>query len=629
MDLDSGKMTMDVVAFDEYAPAGFYRQKIIDAANALSTGSLMDVGQAVFSFYSGRDYEAGKVAELSWSHIKALFLDPTLSVWCARNPQVVLRWVEASYFYFRSMAAIPELAREVWSASNHIVERFSDFVTESFSAASQMATWDYFYGKQHHPACLYAIKKRTMPSPRDKAYKALYLSTIINKGRDDFSENIVYAYKKRAYLSHVNLALAVLNYYCEISKAESYIDELLRILKGKTLRQHLAAGNTDFLKPLMWVFYDENRYSLMLRFLRVLKDKEKLGDFTASHAFLLANGDRLSIMTSSWRDEFPAEGNYETYKKLIQVSNCSVNTAISLLGEEGILGEDFDSARRGAPPVKDDLSALADATIAHFKLANPIYSEINSLTLVPSHNFPIQSSLFRLSKPAPVVSVSLEDILDDPEDRHFVFFLSSHTVTVNVEEAFIRAEFGEDAEIFIDPSVEQFLSVMKEPKYTHIYISAHGEYDHWGGGVADEIQFSGTSKIGVDVLRQCKSAPGCKRNIILNICDGATSAIDCVPYQRGLASSLASGSQTVISHLWPVHPIYACAFGVLSLHFLKAVSAIDAARQTFGVLDREHDQILVNIERIAPSFSVLKGYLKNVNFNMQEFKNIGSVAVYS
>lgn len=620
---------MDDNVVGEYASAGFYRQKIIDAANALSACSLSDVGQAVFSFYSGRDYEAGEVAKVSSFHIQALFLDPILSVWCSRNPQVVLRWVEASYFYFRAMAAIPELAREVWGASNYIVETFSAFAFESFSAASQMATWDYFYGKQHHPSCLEAIKKRAMPSSRDKAYRALYLSTSINKASEDFSENIVYAYKKRTHFSHVNLALAVMNYYCEISKSETHIDELLRILRGKVLRQHLAAGNTDFLKPLMWVFYDGNRYSLMLRFLRALKSKENIVNFTASHAFLLANGDRLSIMTSSWRDDFPAEGNYETYKKLIQVSNLSVNTAISLLGEEGVLAEGFDSTRRGAPPVGNDLSALANATIAHFRLTDPIYSEVNSLTLVPSHNFPIQSSLFRLGKPAPIVSVSLEDILDDPEDRHFVFFLSSHTVTVNVEEAFIRAEFGKGAEIFIDPTVEQFLCVMKEPGYTHIYISAHGEYDHWGGGVADEIQFSDTSKINMDVLRQCQSALGFKRNIVLNICDGATSDIDCVPYQRGLASSLASGSQTVISHLWPVHPIYACAFGALNLHFLKSASAIEATRQTFGVLDRKHDQILETIEDIAPSFSVLKAYLKNVDFNMREFKNIGSVAVYS
>ncbi len=610
-----------------FADPDFYLRKIIDTL--LHPHDLQKVGEATFSFFSGSDYVRGQQVTVDSRHFEIIFIDDQLSAWCRLNPRSTLKWIETMYFYFRSMSAIPEIAASVWPWAEKIVRTFRGLELEAYMASCQLASWDFFYGKEHHPSYLEYMKTLPLKDQLAKKLRYLFNSTYINLGHEDYLENTKQAYKNRKSFTGANTALAIINYYCHVEQQEQLLDELITFMTGKQMQEDVLNGHIDFLKPLIGKLHEENKYESLLKLLRRIKKKTCTSTLQHSHGFIISNSKKLSILSCSGKDEFESTDNYESYKNLIRVSNISTNTSISLLGE---VDEDvtyYDQTRRGAPPVENDLELLRLSVIKHFRLDNSMYSELHTATLVPSHNFPIQSALFSIGKPAPIISVSLEDIIDDPSVKNFIFFISSSTSTCNIERDFIEREFGEHQEIIIDPTPELFTQKLSSRKYDIIYISAHGEYDHWDDSQADEIYFNETSRISVELLKRCIPEDGHKRNIILNICDGATVTISCNPYSRGMAAALARGNQTTISHLWPVSPVYACAFGTLILHFIKSHTAIDAARLTFNTLNNDLDQIIRSMISLSESFTALQDYLNGKRFIMREFKNIGSVAVYS
>lgn len=618
---------MDDAEF-KYQPAEFYIKQIIRAIDASQSGDTTNLSAAVFSFFSGSEYEMGNVANLESFHFLSAIKLEELSSFFGSHPEVLLKWIETLFYYCRSMSAISEIIVTVWPMAAKIVDALKgQREVEGMLASSQLASWDFFYGKANHPSYLDSIKKWEVTNQQARAFRNLLCSTQINLEQPDFRAYVQQCYLTKSYLSYENQAIAIISYYCHLEESAEILDELLCLLHSEGMKKLIKSGNCDFLKGLVGHFYDKNDYKSLLRFLSSMK--EVATPESTGHGFLLSNGQNLTVMTASSKVDFLAEGNYLSYQRLIELRNRALNVYVSLLGEPSQDANYLDTDRGGSPPIEDDLSSYRDVIIKHFQLENNVYDEVSSITLAPSHDFPIQAARFSLGKNAPLISSSLEATTDDPEEKTFVFMLSSHTHTVEVEEKFIRAQFGTRAEIHIDPSIKKFIEVMQSEKHTTVYISAHGEYNHWGSGKEDHIVFSEKSNIPGDILRSCIPKSSHTRNVILNICNGATVEISCNPYSRGLAASIARGNQRVVSHLWPVNPIYAASFGMLILYYLKARNLLDATKETFRILSLENHRIIESTLSLGPGFDIFTNFLEGKNFQMNTFKNIGSLAIYT
>jgi hypothetical protein len=49
----------------------------------------------------------------------------------------------------------------------------------------------------------------------------------------------------------------------------------------------------------------------------------------------------------------------------------------------------------------------------------------------------------------------------------------------------------------------------------------------------------------------------------------------------------------------------------------------------YEALDQENDSIINHAKNLAESFATLERCLKNKEFDMRQFKNLGSISVYS
>jgi hypothetical protein len=606
----------------------FYIQEIYGAVNAFHRNDIQKIGTHIFGFFSGHEYVGGRV-DVSPLHAQMILKEPIISYFRA-EPKVFLKWVAVTYLYFRSLGAMPEVARDTWGVATAIVY-LAGVKDESavVEAMCQLVAWDYFYGRTYYPEYLDRLKKIRLQHSAARRLRDLFLCTASNEGGADFLPAIKRSYNNRRCFNGANAASALINYYCHIKSDVGVLDELKRFLSGPQMRKTMQEGYCDFLKPLLGKLYEDNNYEALFSLVSSFKNVTGSGVSSVGHGYVLPNGSKLTILSSSGQVVFEEHGNYDRYRRLIAVCNRATNTYVTLLGEFDDNGAFVDPDRGGAPPVEDDLDDLRRAVIDHFDLNDALYGEFHSLTILPSHNFPLQAALFSLGKSAPLISVSHQDVMDDSDDKCFVFFLSTYTHTFMLEREFIIAEFGDEAEIYLDPEEDLFCAIMESERHDVIYISAHGEYDHWGKAIEDEIFFSEGSAIAVEKLWMCRYGKNTNRNIILNICDGAATEISCNPYSRGIAASLAAGNQTVLSHMWPVNPLYAACFGMLAIYFSRQNTPIDVARLVYEALDQGNESIINQAKRLGKSFDSLERCLGGKDFNMRQFKNLGSISVYS
>ncbi|MCO7231605.1 MULTISPECIES: hypothetical protein [unclassified Cobetia] len=350
----------------------------------------MEVGNSVFSLFSGKEYVPGEKAELNTVHLEWSISSHENKSWARENPEIILDWITASFWYFRSMSAIPSIADAIWGLCEIFVDYFKEIQPNALSAAIQLALWDYQYNRKRHPRYLEYIKGLNIEDRRLKAYRSLFKTTSINKEQSDYQASISEAYREREHHNKINKASAIISYYCNIDSNEEIFHELLDVLGDSDLIDTISTGQCDFLNPMIVHLYDTNNYSYLLKLIKNLKGIRPIAEDIQPHAFLLTNGVNLTLLKNFEKITITEDDNQANYSALIHSLNISNSVAISLLGEKDPDVSYYEESRKGTPPIQDNLDGLAEAVTNHFKLDDGLYDELSALTLCPSHSFPIQ-----------------------------------------------------------------------------------------------------------------------------------------------------------------------------------------------------------------------------------------------
>lgn len=617
-----------VVEGYELAPAQFYLTQMQCTIDMFGRGHTAALGLPILSFFTGVEQQQ-PFAEIFTGHIDVFLEDKSMQREIERAPFLYIEWVETIFFYFREMAAFPELASSIWERC-WLTLNMLEQGNSTLAARSQMAGWAAVYDQKFAVIARDYIKCMTISSQENEATRSLILSTDINKGQDDFQWHVKNALKHSPALPHIQKLQAWINYYCQIDASREILCNIISVLNWGEL-QYYRNGKLDLLRPVVWIMQKNNNYEDLLFLLRCLKLDIRQEDFKTSHAFVLPNmSEKFTALKKCENIKFTARDNGKSYVELMQLCNQLNGVAISILGEEELGADVRDYDDFGIPSREGGFEDLRRTTVVHYHLEDDFYRELNLLTLVPSHNHPVQGALCSLGHIPPLLSTSLEDIVDEDDARRFVFFLASSTYTYEIELRWLRGRFGEKAIIHIDPTPELLLSTLNDEQFTHIYISAHGKYDHWERDMA-KIHFSDVAEVSIEELKGTRKTWKRRRTLILNICDGAASRLSYNPNNSGLAATLASGAQVVISHLWPVNPKYAACFGLLLLDRIDTGTHLlgEAVLDVYKSLSQPNNQIAELIRGIGSYSEELSSMVTNTDFEISDFRNIGSVAIYA
>lgn len=612
---------------EELSSFHFYVKQMNRAILAFETGRLADVGLPVLSFFSGKE-QSQPSALISPIHIYVFVEDKDMQNAIEFAPRLFIRWTEVIYFYFLEMAAFPREARDIWYCCWSILDMLEQS-DSTFAARSQMAAWAAVYDERFADLARHYLKTVPLSSDEEEATRSLILSSRINEGQPDQIEHVKNAMALSSKMPLAHKLLAYINYYCNIDASYEVMTHIISALNWAELA-YIRNGKAGVLEPVIWTLQHNNNYRDLLFLLRCLRMDIRKEDFKSAHAFLLPNmSGAFTAMKANERTQLSFEANGDNYARLMRLCNRVNGVAISVRGEEE-LGADVSTFDAHGKPIQEDVfEALREAIVDHYHLKDDFYRELSLMTLVPSHNHPVQGALCSLGIAPPLLSTSLQDLVDEPDERHFVFFLANSTYTVNIESNWIRCKFGESAEIRINPKPEDVISALRDEQLTHVYISGHGQFDHWERQ-PDKIHFSDSLEIDVYQLRDIDNKRKSRRTLILNLCDGAATRISYNPNNSGMAAALASGSQVVASHLWPVDPKYAAAFGLFLLDRLHSgLSCQEAVLNVCQTLSQENKKIAESARQMGSFSEDLAQMIENTTFRFSDFRNIGAVAIYA
>jgi hypothetical protein len=140
---------------------------------------------------------------------------------------------------------------------------------------------------------------------------------------------------------------------------------------------------------------------------------------------------------------------------------------------------------------------------------------------------------------------------------------------------------------FHQSSKEEFLGYYRNEEFDLIWVSCHGEFKHFSPHESYLVlrqKFGDTSEIilGYDELKTQEIESGkCRRLLVLNACDGATTSLNNNPTSIGLGASVINQYQSLISHQWPVDNTAGLIHGVLySIFLIKHGSYLEAYENT-------------------------------------------------
>lgn len=611
---------------EELSPFYFYIEQMECTISAFETGRPADIGWPVMSFFSGKK-QYGSSAAISPIHISVFFEDKQMQAAIGRAPQFFIKWVEILYFYFLDMAAFPREAKDVWYCCWSILDMF-ERSHSTFGARCFMAAWAAAYDDNFANLARNYLKTVRLSSLKDEASRSLILSTRINHGQSDHLEHVKKTLALSSHLPHIHKLQAYINYYCNVDASFEMLTCIISALNWHELA-YIRDGKIGLLEPVIWTLQHKNNYNDLLFLLRCFRADIRKEGFKSGHAFVLPNIENaFTALKANERIQFSSEGNGDNYARLMRLCNKLNGVAISIRGEEelGSVVEKFEDF--GKPIQEDAFEALRLAVIEHYHLQDDFFKEVSLLTFVPSHNHPVQGALCSLGVLPPLLSTSLQDVVDESVDKNFVFFLAESTYTVELESQWIRGAFGDSAQIHINPEPDHVIEALNDQRLTHIYISAHGKFDHWERE-PDKIHFSSSSEVAVGELVKTQSKWGSRRTLILNLCDGAATRISYNPNNSGMAAALASGSQVVISHLWPVDPKYAAVFGLFLLdQLLAGLACQEAVLNVYRTLSQENSGIASSARGMGKSSDGLAKMIENTAFRFSDFRNIGAMAIY-
>jgi hypothetical protein len=210
--------------------------------------------------------------------------------------------------------------------------------------------------------------------------------------------------------------------------------------------------------------------------------------------------------------------------------------------------------------------------------------------VIPSKAHPVQAVQLRTSGQSAPIAASFRRPHADRAVRRVALWSGAGSLTEEIERSTVAAIFraaGVEVEVVAphEASIERFLDLYQSPNFDVVWLMSHGVFNHYMPKSATVMVDSNEAQIGISDLLARAPTSGERRLLVLNVCDGGRFEEVGVLPRVGLAPAVASSAQATISHLWPIQPLAAAAFGALLAHHLaRSLSYYDAFSQTLLTL---------------------------------------------
>ena len=568
----------------KYQKSQFYIDQIERLIQLSNTNNKVEAwAPPIVSFFSGEIVENNDDVQPLHSAIHIFSLNyaedkEILRKYFIENYKNIVQWVSLLYFYFRKVNGYPYIANELLKINDllSILNEIEDIVSFNndkvrfcfLRAYSQILAYSVGINENSIiERCLHKLNNEYC-GLEEEQYVELMLYRCVNSNKSNrnyysslcFLKNLIL---EKSFFDNISVINTI---YLE--DREFFINNF-QILK-KRISEDVAKGCTDIsLRSLISNLVFDNFSYLVQEILYEINYSDGNFNIITNHSFIVVNSTNFIFYENGICSEFSDQ--YIRYKKLIGSQNINLNSYTSLAFDDVDVAESIDYMRYHV--ADHQLSDFILDTINCYRINEIPYQNFESITLFPIDTHPVQACLVLQKRIIPpLINISFDSKKTDKKVHKILCFLTKNSQTYDKEYEFLSSLDYEKI-IITDPNKNQFLELLNNTDYDVLYISAHGEYEHFSSK-NEEIVFWNEEddklyRISTKEISEKISIKQDKKILILNICDGANSGLSYLVSERGIANKFAIKGHVVLSYLWPVEPKYAVVFGCLVLHELR------------------------------------------------------------
>ncbi|MDI5936699.1 MULTISPECIES: CHAT domain-containing protein [unclassified Micromonospora] len=327
------------------------------------------------------------------------------------------------------------------------------------------------------------------------------------------------------------------------------------------LREHFFRA----LGPVITVLAEHGRVGDCVRLLRAWNGQPPGRPADPVEDAVLLVIDQPDGMRWSWSGGSTLMPLGMSLAKLTDTMNAALGTSYQVVG----------GGKRQLRAARDHLDSAASAAFAaacrrYFRvdLPEPARTAVSARSLaifLPGTRIPHQAFILPRWIP-PMLWASLNSPLPDRWlDR--VVLLEGDTDLACTEASLVTAllsQLGCQVERVAASEVTpaRFEAAYTDASADAIWLIGHGRSPMFQPQHS-HLALPGGDTVGIDLLLRRPPAPFRRRLLVLNVCEGAVTAVTGGPSRRGLAGAAADASQAVMAHQWEINERAAACFGVL------------------------------------------------------------------
>ena len=290
--------------------------------------------------------------------------------------------------------------------------------------------------------------------------------------------------------------------------------------------------------------------------------------------------------------------------ELTRLANAALGLAISVHGEVDQLLVP-ENAGRPDYALGNEFHAALTAAYRIDEVNEEIFANRAALIPFPGQPHPLQALLQEARGETLPMCSSLDVSCADRPPRRVLIWSADNDLFAGFEPDAIETIFSTAGIECVRRSgagtqPADFVAAYADPSFDIVWVSGHGEIDHWRHGSA-RIMAGDDCFVGIDELVRATPRGDVRRLLMLNICDGGVAAVNGGIHRLGLAPMLAGRSQATISHLWPVRPLVAAAFGtLLASSIARGLGYFQAFAAALAALHRPSAQVATAVREAVP-----------------------------
>lgn len=570
---------------------------------------------------------------------------------------ILIDWLGCLFYYSFSTGGLSALAMQFSEACINTIKRWYHMVSK------QIITIDSKMVEMiiHFSSLMFTEDKEKCKVAVGVLENLLTLKTTDDKMKNRIKQQLSCAPGKLSSKSTQQWADEVLqdseNICDDLNKINiiinSFNNDINKAIKGKeiligSIRKYLSKNKFNMINPIN--YYIKSRTIRLLNIPigvyikhghckyanEVLSAWYEVPDLDRKLIYCLPNQTDGPLYAYENNPMISIKKTKEEFRSIVEITNDFLCRNIAIAGDSEYEIQPYE--RPGVPYI--ELSEKFELELCKYYMLeqisiykNEIQNNSEAMIVIPNLQHPLQPIMLKYAGLCLPTTVSLKKPCADRKIKKVLLWgagsITSQFELDAIKKIFYKTGIEVDSFGLDDMTKERFKEKYSSNIYDVIWVISHGNYDQYNPHLSNISVSENDSPLVIEELCDFISKNSERRLLVLNVCDGGTSAAYGNPSDFGISPLVTSEYQATISHMWPTDPWFAAMFGVLlSIGLVNSNSFFEGFMYALAKLQSNKSEVFSELEKYLDYSDAIIQRLDNRELDFAKIFYWGSPVFY-